>query len=179
METLTGDRVCLRSVALTDTDAVFAIWSDPEAMRYWSHPPYTERAQAEAKLTGDLEALAAGSVLPWAITLVGDNTLIGMFTIHQVDLNNGRAAVGYLLGRAHWGQGLATEAASLAIGYAFTTLGLRRLEADIDPRNEGSRKLLERLGFERDGYLRERWCVAGEVSDSALYGLLAREWSIK
>ncbi|MBB6048408.1 GNAT family N-acetyltransferase [Armatimonas rosea] len=179
MERLTGDRVCLRGVALTDTDAVFAIWSDPEAMRYWSHPPYTERAQAEAKLTGDLASSAAGSALPWAITLVGDDQLIGMCTLHQIDLSNGRAEVGYLLGRSYWGQGLATEAASLVIDYAFTTLGLRRLEADIDPRNTGSQRLLERLGFERDGYLRERWCVAGEVSDSALYGLLAREWSIK
>lgn len=179
METLTGERVCLRSVAHTDTDAVFAIWSDPEAMRYWSHPPYTERAQAEAKLTSDLAAAAEGSAFPWAITLTGDDTLIGMFTLHQLDRSNGRAEVGYMLGRPHWGQGLATEAASLVIDYAFTTLGLRRLEADIDPRNEGSQKLLERLGFERDGYLRERWCVAGEISDSALYGLLAREWNAR
>jgi len=55
-------------------------------------------------------------------------------------------------------------------------LGLRRVEADIDPRNARSAKILERLGFIREGYLRERWVVGGEISDTALYGLLAREF---
>ena len=62
------------------------------------------------------------------------------------------------------------------IGFAFGELGLNRLEADIDPRNLASARSLESLGFTREGLLRERWIVNGEVSDTALYGLLAREW---
>ena len=50
------------------------------------------------------------------------------------------------------------------------------MEADIDPRNHASARSLERLGFTREGLLRERWIVKGEVSDTALYGLLQREW---
>jgi len=53
---------------------------------------------------------------------------------------------------------------------------LHRLEADIDPRNAASAKTLERLGFRREGLMRERWIVEGVVSDSAVYGLLASEW---
>ena len=64
----------------------------------------------------------------------------------------------------------------MVLDHAFDTLGLRRIEADIDPRNTSSCKLVERMGFVREGLLRDRWCVAGEVSDSALYGLLALEW---
>ncbi len=64
------------------------------------------------------------------------------------------------------------EAARGLIDCAFATLGFRRIEADIDPRNHSSAKLLERLGFVREGILRERWLVADEVSDSAIYGLL-------
>ena len=62
------------------------------------------------------------------------------------------------------------------LGYAFQTLDLNRLEADIDPRNLASAKTLERLGFQKEGHLRERWIVNDEVSDTALYGLLRREW---
>ena len=62
------------------------------------------------------------------------------------------------------------------IGYGFGDLALNRVEADIDPRNTASARSLERLGFRREGYLRERWIVADEVSDSILYGLLQREW---
>jgi ribosomal-protein-alanine N-acetyltransferase len=64
----------------------------------------------------------------------------------------------------------------LALAHAFGPLGLRRVEADVDPRNAASCRLLERLGFRREGLLRERWRVNGETCDSALFGLLAREF---
>lgn len=63
-----------------------------------------------------------------------------------------------------------------ALSYAFDELALRRIEADADPRNAQSLHLLERLGFQREGYARERWHVGGEVCDSVLLGLLRREW---
>ncbi|GAB7522893.1 hypothetical protein PBS_18770 [Paraburkholderia sp. 2C] len=66
-------------------------------------------------------------------------------------------------------------AASALIEHAFGTRRLRRIEADIDPRNGDSARLLERLGFVREGLVRERWVVGDEVSDSALYGLLERD----
>ncbi|MEQ1832836.1 MAG: GNAT family protein, partial [Candidatus Eisenbacteria bacterium] len=78
--------------------------------------------------------------------------------------------------RRHWGQGSLHEALTAVVGDAFGPLGLRRLEADIDPRNMASVRALERLGFAREGLLRERWVVADEISDSVLMGLLAREW---
>ena len=177
METLTGKRVHLRELTPEDANVIFALFSDPEAMRYWSYPPYIDLMQAKARLARDAEGVAQNVVRPWGI--VHQEVLIGTCTLHGIDQDNARAELGYMLARAHWGQGLASEAVGLAIDYAFTTLGLRRLEADIDPRNLASQKVLERLGFERDGYLRERWCVAGEISDSALYGLLAREWKRK
>ena len=68
------------------------------------------------------------------------------------------------------------EALVAVVDYAFGPLGLRRLEADTDPRNEASNRALERLGFVREGVLRERWRVADEISDTFLFGLLAREW---
>jgi RimJ/RimL family protein N-acetyltransferase len=63
------------------------------------------------------------------------------------------------------------------VDHLFGPLQLHRLEADIDPRNLASARSLERLGFQKEGHLRERWIVEGEVSDTALYGLLATEWA--
>ena len=88
---------------------------------------------------------------------------------------SGAVEMGYWIARPFWGRGYATEALKLAVDFAFGTLGLARLEDDIDPRNEPSCRLVERIGFIREGLLRERWYVAGEVTDSAMYGLLARE----
>ena len=73
--------------------------------------------------------------------------------------------------RAIWG-------ARAVIGYAFDARGLDlgRIEADLDPHNQASARLLERLGFAREGLLRERWTVAGVTTDSLIMGLLRREW---
>jgi RimJ/RimL family protein N-acetyltransferase len=68
------------------------------------------------------------------------------------------------------------EALCAVVDYAFGPLGLRRLEADIDPRNDASIRAVERLGFVREGLLRERWVVAEEISDTVFMGLLARDW---
>ena len=87
-----------------------------------------------------------------------------------------RAEVGYCLHSAHWGQGYMREALSALIGYGFGVLKLRRLEADVDPNNAASLGILARMGFQREGLLRERWNVGGDVQDSVLLGLLAREW---
>jgi RimJ/RimL family protein N-acetyltransferase len=63
-----------------------------------------------------------------------------------------------------------------AFQFCFQHLNLHRLEADVDPKNDSSIKILERLGFHKEGYLRERWLVGGQVHDSLYYGLLASDW---
>ena len=80
------------------------------------------------------------------------------------------------MGRAHWGKGYMNEALNGLVSHAFEVMNLRRLEADVDPRNGASVRTLERLGFEREGFLRERWYVNGEIQDALFYGLLRREW---
>jgi RimJ/RimL family protein N-acetyltransferase len=71
------------------------------------------------------------------------------------------------------------EALQGLVGYAFQTVALNRLEADIDPRNTASARTLERLGFQKEGHLRERWIVNEEISDTDLYGLLHRDWQAR
>jgi hypothetical protein len=67
------------------------------------------------------------------------------------------------------------EALRALCGFMFGELGFERIEADVDPRNLASIKVLQRLGFEEEGYLRERWRVRGEVQDSMIFGLLKRD----
>lgn len=172
--TISGRQLHLRPMGKNDADALFGLFSDPVAMRYWSFLPYTELSQAEAHLTRNAAFAEKRENMPWGIEK--DGQLVGTVTLHDMNLECGRAEIGYMLARSLWGQGHAREAATLAIDHAFGPLGLRRLEADIDPRNLASQKLLERLGFVREGVLRERWKVGDEISDTALYGLLKRDW---
>lgn len=174
---LEGERIRLRAFRDDDLHDLFAVHSDPEVMRYWSFPVWTELEQARPRLESAMTGSDPTRLLCWAMTKRDDDRLIGGVTMYDINPEQGRAEIGYSLGSAHWGQGLAKEALQLVLGHAFGALHLRRVEADIDPRNEASVRLIERLGFVREGVLRERWLVAGDLQDSALYGLLAREWN--
>lgn len=172
-------RLDLRPLAPEDTDAVFAMRSDPVVQRYGSHPPWTERQQAVDYIERNLRAMAAGTDAQFAIVRRSDAQVIGTCTLYQLDAQCRLAQVGYALAVSAWGQGYAAEAVTAMLDWGFETLDLNRIEADIDPRNLPSLRALERLGFTREGHLRERWIVDGEVSDSLLFGLLAREWKTR
>ena len=181
---LATPRLALRPQQAADAGALFEIFSDPRAMRYWSTPPWTTPQQAVERIEQYNAWLEEGAALRLALVPRGaaeqdlGRGVIGTVSLFAFDAASQRAEIGYILAPRAWGRGLMHEALCALVAYAFGPLGLRRLEADIDPRNERSGKALERLGFRPEGLLRERWSVAGEVSDSALFGLLAREWKM-
>lgn len=174
---LSTPRLNLRVPRPDDAQALFAIFSDPQAMRYWATPPWTTLERAHLRIADDLAALQAGEALRLFLEPREGGPIVGAVTLFGFVPGSARAETGYILAPAAWGRGLATEAMGALLDHAFGPLALRRVEADVDPRNTGSCRLLERLGFRQEGHLRERWVVAGEVSDTALFGLLAREWS--
>ncbi len=173
---LRGARLRLRGPRADDADTVFALFSDPEVMRYWSRPPMSTRGEAEGLIAEILEAFEQRTMLNWVMVGRDNDTVIGTCTLFRFDPRHRRAEVGYALHSAHWGRGLAAEAVMLALDWAFDTLQLHRIEADIDPRNDNSRALLNRMGFVSEGFLRERFFVGDVVSDSEVFGLLANDW---
>lgn len=175
--TLTTQRLILRWLTEADVPALFAIFSDAQVMRYWSSPPLTEQAGAEKLLRSIQRGYESGEFLQLGLERRAEPGIIGTCTLFSFAFPSRRAEIGYALGRPFWGMGYMNEALRTVVAYAFTTLNLNRLEADIDPRNTASAKTLERLGFQQEGYLRERWIVGDEISDTAFYGLLRQEWT--
>lgn len=141
-------------------------------MQYFSIVPMTAVADAHARVERRIAEAAGSDSIAFTLTLRATGEVLGDISLFHVDEQCRRAEIGFSLQRRHWGHGYMSEAAGRLIDHAFDEFGLRRIEADIDPRNQSSANLLERLGFTREGLLRERWVVGGEVSDSALYGLL-------
>lgn len=172
-------RLRLRGHRESDLEPYFALHADPAVMRYWSCPAWTSVDQARDRLAEVIGHRDADRALCWTVADRGDDRLIGSVVLFAINREQGRAEIGYALSASHWGRGLAQEAMAEVLRHAFDVLGLRRIEADIDPRNAASCRLVERMGFVREGLLRERWCVGGEVSDSAIYGLLAGDWRLR
>lgn len=169
-------RLILRMPVAADADAVFAMRSDPVVQRYGSHAPWSHRSEALAWIARNERGMAAGEHAQFAIERREDGAVIGTCALYAFDRPCRRAEVGYALAKPEWGRGYANEAVTCLLDWGFDHLDLNRVEADIDPRNVPSARALERLGFVCEGHLRERWIVAGEVSDSWLYGLLRAEW---
>ena len=167
----------MRWVSEDDVDALYDIFSDPKVTRYWSSGPLANREAAAAMRHEIADGNLKGTMWKWGLALRDSNTLIGTVTLFNLNLSNGRAEIGYAMGSAYWGKGYMNEALTALIVHAFDVVNLRRLEADVDPRNTSSVRTLERLGFQREGFLRERWHVGGELQDAFFYGLLRREWN--
>ncbi|MGW8390841.1 GNAT family N-acetyltransferase [Pseudoduganella sp. HUAS MS19] len=172
--TLTTQRLQLRCLRAADVPALYRMFSDPDAMRYWSSAPWDSTQQAEAYLAAAVAGYDSGELLRMGVEV--DGALAGVINLYSFHRQNRRCDIGYMLDRAFWGQGYMQEAMAALIDYAFRELRLHRIEADIDPRNTASAKLLKSLHFVHEGHMRERWIINGEICDTDFFGLLHSDW---
>jgi len=173
---LTTARLRLRPLVVSDAASLFAIFSDARVMRYWSSTPWESIDNAHEIIAKGATQMAAGEHLRLGVETVNDGRLIGHCSLFSFNAQCQRCDIGYGMVFDAWGNGYMHEALTALLNYGFSELSLNRVEADVDPRNVASAKTLERLGFQNEGFLRERWVVDGEVSDSGIYGLLRRDW---
>jgi ribosomal-protein-alanine N-acetyltransferase len=173
--TLHTERLRLRPFTSDDAEALFALQSDAHVLRYWDAPPWTERSRADRFLDTCQGMADEGSGVRLAVDRVSDQSFIGWCSFSRWNPDFRSAGLGYCFVEAAWGHGYATEAAAAVLDWAFDTLDLNRVQAETDTRNTASARVLEKLGFEREGTLRENCVVNGDVSDSWVYGLLRRD----
>ena len=174
--TLRTDRLRLRPVDDVDADDLFALHSSAHVLRYWDAPPWSERERAARFVHASRQLAEDGAGARLAVDRLSDGTFIGWCSLSRWNPDHRSAALGYCYADAAWGHGYATEAARALLEWAFDALDLNRVQAETDTRNVASARVLEKLGFVREGTLREDCVVDGDVSDSWVYGLLRREW---
>lgn len=164
-------RLRLRPLALSDAPALHPLFADPKVMRYWSDPPSEGLAETGRRLSKRLEK-HTGHALDLALEHAG--VFVG--TISLFNNRDGVMEIGYLLAADLWGQGYASEACRAVLRFGFQEWDVHRVEAQLHPKNRPSARLLKRLGFKKEGYLRENFHKAGEYEDTLFMGLLRREW---
>ncbi|TBR19159.1 N-acetyltransferase [bacterium] len=170
----TGSLV-LRLVEKGDLPALFAVNGDEEVVRYSPRESWKTAADGEAWFAKIMEYRSTGATLQFVITLRDGGHPIGTMALFHFDESVRSAEVGYVLARSLWGKGLMKEALAATVAFAFDVLGLKRLEAELDPRNAASAKVLERVGFTHEGHRRRNYCSKGEITDTGLYGMLRED----
>ena len=128
--------------------------------------------ESSAKIKFYQELLLKQEVINWAITLKTDNKLIGVILLKAIDCKNHRAEVGYMLHPDFWRKGIAQEALTCILDFAFNRLHFHSLAAIIDPYNTASEKILEKNGFIKEGHLKENYLLGDKFLDSGVYSLL-------
>lgn len=170
--TLQGEGLSLRHLTAADAPALLRSWGDPANMTYMSRPALADVAAAEDFIAGIDELKDLSQLLQWGVVPEGEREVVGTVTLVLTDLPHQTADLGFCIQRDRWGQGIATRAARPVRDYAFAELGIHRLQADADPRNEGSLRVLAKLGFQREGLMRGRYLQLGERQDAVLLSLV-------
>lgn len=172
---LEGERLYLREVRPSDVNEAYYRWmNDPEVTRYLEsrfYPNSLEKLQeyVAAKL-GDRDNVFLAIVLKEGDRHIGNVKLGPIDWIHRV------ADMGFLIGeRSAWGQGYAPEAVRLVAEYAFTVLNLRKVTGGCYETNQGSVRVLEKAGFEREGVRPQHFFSEGRYVDCLLFGKIREE----
>lgn len=174
---LSTQRLRLRQLLPADAAGLFVIKSDLEVTKHYGQEPHKsirdtlgwiERLQVSYRKREDFA---------WCVTFKDKDKLIGACTLWNLDPGYHHGEIGYELHPAYHRQGLMTEAVSAILNFAFTQLGLHRVEATPFAGNPSSNNLLLRLGFTYEGCLRERHYFRGRFLDQMYFGLLREEWA--
>ena len=154
-------RLTLRLVEAPDLPALLEFNSNDAVTRHLPYESWKSIEDAEAWYGRTCSRFAAGDAAQFVLVLRGSRRVIGTCLLFQFEKRSARAEIGYVLAQEYWGAGYMREALQGFIAFLFEQVGLRRLEAEVDPKNTASSRLLDRLGFVKEGLRRQRWSDKG------------------
>jgi ribosomal-protein-alanine N-acetyltransferase len=172
---LTGSKVTLRDLELTDAPSLFAMLTTEEVSRFISPPPTTVEG-FERFITWARAEQAAGRYACFAVVPNGMTTAIGLFQVRQMEPGFVTAEWGFAIGSNFWGTGMFMDAAHMVVNFAIETLGVQRLEARAAVANGRGNGALRKLGAVQEGVLRRSFYRNGRHLDQMLWSILSEEW---
>lgn len=170
--TLLTQRLVLREITTNDAQDLFEMRSNPALMRFIDRPLAQSINDSLKLIELIINSQKNNEGITWGISIKGTPTLIGTIGFWRIQKEHYRAEIGYLLHADYQGKGIMQEAMDAAIGYAFKTLHIHSIEANINPDNVASIKLAEKNGFVREAYFKENFYYNGEFKDTVIYSLL-------
>ena len=172
-----SDRLVIRALSLEDFDRHYAMYSNPDVVRYLYYGPMdATAARTHLARRSTAELPFEGSFLNLGVEVRGEGLLIGEVALGVVSTVHRVCEVGYVFDPRWFGHGYATEASAVMVELAFGRLNAHRVIGRIDGRNSASRRVLERLGMRQEAHFRENEFVKGQWTDEVVYAVLEDEW---
>ncbi|MGG2087696.1 GNAT family protein [Priestia aryabhattai] len=162
-------RTRLREITEADADTIFDCFSQEEVIRYYGQEKLTTFQEALVLIDIFAENYRNQKGLRWGIERLNTGELIGTVGFNQWNQKHKRAEIGYELHPKHWGHGYASEAASAVMAHGFDILQLVRIGAVVFLENKASQHVLEKLGFQQEGVLKNYMYQNGKAHDTFVY----------
>lgn len=169
---LETERLILRKPAAHDLQMLFEIRSNADTMKYIPRPLTKTMDDADALLEMIIGFIDRNEKINWAITVKGDDTMLGMIGYPNFKPESHRAEVGYVQHHNYRGKGYTAEALKAVLDYGFQQLKLHSIEAIIRPENEASRNLVQKFGFIKEAYFRDYVFHNNRYWDEEIYSLI-------
>lgn len=174
---LEADHLQLRPISEKDIAALFNLFSSEKVTRFMDIERFINVSEAAQLVAFFREKLLSGEGMRWGIYQEDNDTLIGTCGLHHINKTHYKAEMGYDLLPAFWGKGIMTASLHRLLQFAFEELSLNRIEAVVDPANKLSILLLERLGFQQEGLLRQAFFQKGNFVDTYMFSLLSSDYN--
>lgn len=169
-------RLILREATPSDRDGLFALYANEEVMRYLPLDPFESVEEADDEMGWHRRIFEEQTGLRWMIQERETGAFVGTCGFLGIERQHNRMEIGYDLAREHWGKGYMPEAVRAVLEFGFGPLGANKIEARIDPDNAASIRLMDKLGFVREGLLRQHEYEKGHYVDLAAYSILKSEY---
>lgn len=168
-------RLKLRKMKLSDSASLFNIWSDPEVTKFMNINSFTDESQA-VEMIKILNNLSLESkAIRYSIIELESNRIIGSCGYNSIDSSNAKAEIGYDISKDYWGKGYAPDTIQSLMDYAFNTLNFNRIEAKVEPENNNSIRVLQKLNYTFEGTMRKCEMSKGKFIDLSIFSKLVTE----
>jgi len=165
-------RLRLRQLTLNDQQEIFELRSDEKVLQFLIISQCKNLDEAKQFIEMINGGISRNEWVYWGITEKGNDKLIGTFSIWHISKENSRAEIGYALLPDYQGKGIMNEAIDVVLKYGFNIMQLHSIEANVDPGNIASIKLLEKNGFVKEAHFKENIFYNGKFLDTAIYSLI-------
>jgi ribosomal-protein-alanine N-acetyltransferase len=171
---LKSERLIFREFKDEDTATFYDLRTHKDVLMYMDTSPLENLPASEKMIQENHIMFQSQQGISWAITDAKQHSFMGYFLIWNINHKHSRAEIGYALLPEYWGKGHMKETFKTMLPFAFKALKLHRLEANINPNNKSSERLLLEFGFIKEGHLKEHYLFNDKFLDSVIYGLLEK-----
>ena len=170
-----SERLLFRKFLLSDAKDLLLIRSNDAVMKYLDIARFESIADVEKMVQTVSESYDNETGINWGIVEKHSNNFIGYFGFWRMIPEHCRAEIGYALKPEYWGRGYMYETINRMVRFGFKNMNLHSIEANVNPDNDKSKKVLEKIGFKKEAYFRENYLFNNRFLDSIIYSLLEKD----